>query len=272
MKGRLLLVVFMVMVFAVVSVSHGAEVVRVAGSGGMIPLITELAKAYMAGNKNVTVEVNQKSIQSAGGILSAAEGKIEIGMANRPFRDEEKNLGLQAIEIARVGVVVGVNRSVPVKEISSEDLCNIYAGKIRNWKDLGAGKEPVLALTKSEKDAVKETVRKSIACFRDLKEAESVLLVPTSPETAKVLSNRVNTIGFTDSVDVAGSGGAIVALKLDGVAPTAENIKSGKYRLVQGYRLVTKGNPGGAAKDFIDFVKGPGGTKIIESYKAVAVR
>ncbi len=272
MKGFTVVVLCTVMVFAAVCVSYGADVVRVAGSGGMIPLVTELAKAYTAGNKNVAVEVNQKSIQSAGGITSAAQGKIEIGMVNRPLTDEEKNLGLQVFEIARVGVVIGVNKGVPAREISSENLCKIYSGQIKNWKDLGGGQEAILALTKSDKDGVKETVRKNISCFKDLKEAESVVMVPTSPETAKVLSNKTNAIGFTDSVDVNSSAGAIVGLKLDGVAPVPENIRSGKYKLVQSYRLVTKGKPEGAVKDFIDFVKGPGGAKIIESHKAIALR
>jgi len=40
---------------------------RIAGSGGMISLMTELAKAYMAENKDVVIEVNQKSIESTGG-------------------------------------------------------------------------------------------------------------------------------------------------------------------------------------------------------------
>jgi len=51
------------------------EKIRIAGAGGMITLVTELAKAYMAENKHVVIEVNQKSIESTGGIMSAAEAR-----------------------------------------------------------------------------------------------------------------------------------------------------------------------------------------------------
>ncbi len=247
------------------------ERIRIAGSGGMIPLMNELAKAYQSQNKDVEIVVNPKSIQSAGGIMGAAKGDLEIGMANRALKEDEQTLGLDVAEIARVGVVIGVNKAAPVKEISSENLCKIYEGKIRNWSEIGGGDGKIIAVTKSEADATKETIRKTIPCFKTLKEAESVLLIPTSPEVGKVLA-RSKAIGFTDMVTVDASEGAILPLKLDGVAPNADNVRSGKYKVVQTYRLVTKGKPSGKAKGFIEFIKGPKGRKIIESSNAVPLK
>lgn len=243
--------------------------IRIAGSGGMIPLVTELARAYMAEHADTVIAVSQNSIQSAGGIMGAAKGELEIGMANRPLKEGELSLGLETTEIARVGVVVGANKNIAIKEISGENLCKVYEGKIKKWSELGGVEGAVVALTKSETDSTKETVRKNVACFKNLKEAATVLLVPTSPQTAKTLSNS-KAIGFTDTVDVDASNGAIVALKLDGIAPTVENIRSGKYKLVQVYRLITKGKPAGAAKDFLDYIKGPKGRKLIEANGAIA--
>jgi len=252
--------------------AHAGEKIRIAGSGGMIPLLNELTKAFVAENKQSEVEVNQKSLQSAGGIMGVAEGRLDIGLANRPFKDEEKSLGLQSVEIAKVAVVIGINKSESIREISGENLCRIYEGKVSDWKELGGAPGKIVALTKSEKDATKETVRKNLGCFRDLKEPASVMVIPTSPETARALSNRPNAIGFVDSVTVDDSKGAIIPLKLDGVAPSAENVKSGRYKLVQTYRFVTKGAPSGRVKDFIDFVKSPKGTRILEANIAVPVR
>lgn len=245
--------------------------IRVGGSGGMIPLVTELAKVYMSEHSDIAIAVSQSSIQSAGGIMGAAKGELEIGMANRPLKEDELSLGLETAEIARVGVVVGLNKNIAIKDISSENLCKVYEGKIKKWSELGGGEGMVVALSKSEKDATKETIRKNIACFRNLKEAETIVVVPTSPQTAKALTNS-KAMGFTDTVDVDASNGAIVALKLDGVEPSIENIRSGKYKVVQIYRLVTKGKPSGAVKGFIDFIKGPKGRKIIEAGGAIPVK
>jgi len=237
----------------------------------MIALLNELAKGFMAENKNAVIEINQKSIESTGGIMSAAEGKVDIGMTARSLKEDEKKLGLQTFEIARVATVIGVNKSVTLKEISSDNLCRIYTGKIAKWKDLGDGGK-IVPLTRPDRDATKDTVRKNIACFRDLKEPETVVIIPTAPEMSKILANRPDTIGFTDSVAVDDSAGSIVAVKLDGMAPTTENVRSGAYKIIKNNILVTKGQPDGAVKDFITYIKGPKGARIIEANKAVPVK
>jgi phosphate transport system substrate-binding protein len=255
--------------------AHGASAetrIKIAGAGGMISLVTELAKAYMTENKDIVIEVNQKSIESQGGVMSASEGKVDIGMSARPLKDDEKGLGVQAVEISRSATVVGVNRSVTLKDISSDHLCRIYEGKVTNWKDLGGGKDPILALTRPDRDATKETVRMYVPCFKELKESSSVVTIATAPEMTKVLSTRPNTIGITDSVAVDAAAGAIVALKVDGVEPSPEQVKAGKYKIIKHNFLVTKGPAAGPAKDFIGFIKGPKGTKIIQAHKAVPVK
>ncbi|MBA4374065.1 MAG: ABC transporter substrate-binding protein [Thermodesulfovibrio sp.] len=246
--------------------------IKIAGAGGMISLVTELAKAYMAENKDVVIEVNQKSIESKGGIMSASEGKVDIGMSARHLKDDEKGLGVQPVEISRAATVVGVNRSVALKDISSDHLCRIYGGKMTNWNDLGAGNNLILPLSRPDKDATKETVRMYLPCFKNLKEAASVVTIATAPEMTKVLSSRPHSVGFTDSVAVDDSAGAIVPLKLDGVEPSPENVKDGKYKIIKHNFLVTKGQASGPIKDFIGFVKGPKGAKIIQAHKAVPVK
>ncbi len=252
-------------------VSFGAEVVKIAGSGGMIPLVTELAKSFMAENQGAVVMVNQQSIQSAGGIQGAANGELGIGMANRPLKDEEKVLGLEVIEIANARVIIGVNKSISLDNLSSEDLCKIYEGKITTWDELKSGSGPIVALTKPETDATKETIRKAIPCFKNLKESEKIITIKTSVDMADALA-KAKAIGLTDNVSIVASRGAIKAVSLDGIAPSLDNVKAGKYKLVQAYRLVTKGKPAGAVKDFIEFVKGPKGKKIMDSMNVIAAK
>lgn len=271
-RARISLSLVMIVFVAVFAgTAFGEEKIRAAGSGSMISLFNELAKAYMAENKNVVFDINQKSIESTGGVQAAAAGQIEIGLSSRQLKDDERAM-VHATEISRVATVIGVHKDVTVKEITSEQLCKIYGGTIATWKTLGGTADNIIPLSRPDRDATKETVRKSIACFRDLKESPAVVIVPTAPEMTKLLSNRPGAIGFTDSVAVDDSGGAVIALKLDGVAPTADNVRTGAYKIIKNNYLVTKGQPAGAVKAFIDFVKGPRGAKIIEANKAVPVK
>jgi len=271
-RARIRMSVSVIVIMAVCAgAAFGEEKIRAAGSGSMISLFNELAKAYMAENKNVVFDINQKSIESTGGVQAAAAGQIDIGLSSRPLKDDEKAM-VHATEVSRVATVIGVHKNVMVKEITSEQLCKIYAGSIVSWKALGGNAENIVPLSRPDRDATKETVRKSIVCFKDLKESPAVVIVPTAPEMTKLLSNRPGAIGFTDSVAVDDSDGAIIALKLDGIAPIPDNVRSGSYKIIKNNYLVTKGQPAGVVKAFIDFVKGPRGAKIIEANKGVPVK
>jgi phosphate transport system substrate-binding protein len=68
------------------------------------------------------------------------------------------------------------------------------------------------------------------------------------------------------------SGGKVKALSVNGVAPTAENVKSGRYFLTRDFLFVTRGEPTLAVKKFLDFVLSPDGDRVILANGAVPLR
>ena len=56
----------------------------------------------------------------------------------------------------------------------------------------------------------------------------------------------------------------VKALNVDGVEPTAANIKDGKYSLSRPFNIATKGTPGKLAQDFIDYIMSKDGQKVVE--------
>mgnify|MGYP000156252348 CR=1 FL=1 len=250
-----------------------AESIKVAGAGGMISLVTELARAYMKAHPGDVVEVMQRSIHSKGGIMGTHKGRQDVGMSVRPLTEEERLLGLVQTEIARVATVVGVNAAtVKVKGITSQQLCDIYSGKLGNWKALGGHDAPIRPFTRPEADATKKLIRKYVPCFRALEEAPDVVVMPRAGDMTKALMHQEDAVGFSDMVAVKDSGGKIRPLALDGLAPTKKAIATGKWPIVKRFMLITKGKPRGLAKRFIQWVKGPQGRRIINASGAVAVR
>ncbi len=63
------------------------------------------------------------------------------------------------------------------------------------------------------------------------------------------------SLGYVDNT--------IKALKISGVAPNEENAKSGAYRAVRPFVMVTKGEPAGLTKDFLEFVLSKEGQEIV---------
>ena len=62
----------------------------------------------------------------------------------------------------------------------------------------------------------------------------------------------------------------VKALNVDGVEPTAQNIKDGKYSLSRPFNIVTKGTPGKLAQDFIDYILSEEGQKVVEDNGYIA--
>ena len=108
--------------------------VVVAGSSSVTPVMEKLAEGYEAVNKDVTVEVQQSD--STTGVNMAAEGTVDIGMASRDLKDEEKDLGLTATVIARDGIAVIVNKDNDVDELTSDQVKAVYTGETTTWEDL----------------------------------------------------------------------------------------------------------------------------------------
>ena len=62
----------------------------------------------------------------------------------------------------------------------------------------------------------------------------------------------------------------VKALNVDGVEPTAQNIKDGKYSLSRPFNIATKGTPGKLAQDFIDYILSEEGQKVVEDNGYIA--
>jgi len=64
----------------------------------------------------------------------------------------------------------------------------------------------------------------------------------------------------------------VKALAIDGVLPTRENIKTHAYKLVRRFLFVSRAAPTGSCKEFVDFILGPEGQKILETEGLVGVK
>jgi phosphate transport system substrate-binding protein len=259
-------------VILIPTILFAADEIRIGGSGGMIPLVTDLANAYMDEHPDVNIDVMQRSIESSGGIRGAAAGKLDLGTSARPLKEKEKGRGLEVLEIARVATVVGVNaKTVNVDNISSNKLCSVYKGKVTGWSELGGANAKIMAFTRPDGDSSKKVVRKGIPCFKSLTESKNIVVMPKSKDMYNALINNRHSIGFTDMVAVGKSRGKIGVLNLDGISPSGKSVASGKWPLIKRFHIMSKGQPTGLAKKFIDFIKSDKGAKIIKKNNAVPV-
>ncbi|NVN91765.1 MAG: substrate-binding domain-containing protein [Desulfuromonadales bacterium] len=249
------------------SATSHAETITIGGSGSMIPLLTELGKAYMKKHPASVVAVKQQSMGQPGGIAALNAGAIDIAMSAMPISPDQAKLQIEQFEIARVAGVVAVSSNVKATNLTSRQLCDMYAGKIKNWKQVGGADAPIAVYTRPESDSTKIMFRKSMVCMATLKEAPEILNLPKSADMYNALSSSPNAIGPVDVIALVNAAGKFKEIKIDGMSHV--EMEKGKWPFVLKNNLVLRKKRSEAVNQFLMFVKSPEGREIIKREKAV---
>ena len=241
-------------------------------SSGMLPLAKALATAYQQKASDPQVEIGN-GLGTGARLRALAEDKIQIVLASHGIKPEDVQTGnLRVIEVAKGAIVFAVNASVPLTSVTEAQVCGIYSGKVTSWQSLNGPDSPIVALTRPPAEVDPEVIRTKIECFRELKEAGSARVMARGGDMAKGLADTPHAIGMTSMTVAEQSAGKVKALTLNGVAPTAENVRSGRYFLTRDFLFVIKGEPTPPVRRFLDFVLSPDGDRVILANGAVPLR
>lgn len=270
--GRNGLVSLVLCVLSGIACGQPRDTIVVDGSTGVRPLVAALAEAYQERNPGVTVRIG-KGLGTKARLQALAEGKIDIAMASHGLDVEViTRQGMTVHEIAKVAVVFGVNAGVPATALADRQICDIYDLKVRNWSELGRPDLAIAPLTRPDSEVDAEVVRAKIGCLKELQMPDAVRVMPKGGDMAKGLATTSGAIGMTTMTVVEQSGARIKPVSLNGVAPSAENVKSGAYALTRDSFLVVRAEPPDAVAKFLAFVRSPAGQKVISANGAVPVR
>lgn len=226
----------------------------VAGSTSVQPFAEALAEHYMVLHKEIEVDVQGGG--SSAGVMSAKTNTADIGMSSRNLKEEELNLW--HVEIARDGLAVIVNPKNNVTDLTLKQVRDIYTGAISNWSQLGGKDAKIHIIAREEGSGTR-------SAFEDLVMDENEIspraIVQDSNGTVRQLvADDPNAIGF---VSLGLVDATVIALKLDGVSATRENVLNQTYNLSRPFIFITSEEPDGETKKFIDFVLSEEGKRIL---------
>lgn len=246
--------------FAFSSVPALAEILTIPGSGNPEYVLGELAKAFNASQQEHRV-VLPVSTGHAGAVRDVSEGVTPLGRVGRPLNSEEKAKGLSYLPLGRDAVVIVAGAEVTAKGISSEQLADVFAGKITDWQQMGGARGPIRAVSKENSDALR---RQLPSRYRDFIYADSVKIVHLDPYLLELLDRYPTSFSMMNRSALAACKTKIVVLALDGVEPSFDNLASGRYPLSMEFGLIFRtGDLSPAGKAFINFIHAAEGSRIL---------
>lgn len=238
----------------------------VAGSGTNLPVIWLLAQAFQHSHPRDNIYI-PASIGSGGAIRAAARGMVDIGLISRDLQGTERGLGLTVAPYARTAAVVAVHPSVKENDITFDEINAIYQGAKGRWQD----GNKIVVLTREPEDSTIVLMEKKIPGFKDIYErsqrASRWKTTQTDQEMNEALVATPYAIGLSDFGAITADKLPIKALRVNGIAPTPENIRNGSYPFIKPLSFVyRKENLSPAARAFLEFVGSSHGQKILKAY------
>jgi len=242
----------------------GGSVVT-AGSTSVQPLSEELAAVFMDANPDYTVDVQGGG--SGQGIKSIQEGIADIGALSRNLKDDEKSLVSKEITIALDGIAVIVNKDSAVKDLSLEQIRQIFAGEITNWKDVGGMDAPITVVSREEGsgtrgafiEITKVLVKDETGNEKDMT-AANALIQPSTGSVKTTVASTPNTIGY---VSLGALDDSVKTVTVEGVAPTIEMVKNESYKIARPFIYVVGDTVSEAAQLYLDFVLSEEGQAVV---------
>ncbi len=212
---------------------------------------------FMDANPDALVEVQGGG--SSVGITQVKEGVVDIGMSSRDIKQEENADGsLVPVKIALDVIDIVVNPKVSVDGLTTEQVRDIFTGRITNWKDVGGADAEIIVVVRDQASGTREMFdEKAMGSKKDapVEPTASAIECNSNGIVRETVASKPGAIGYLSSGYVNDK---VKVLKYNGVAPSVQTAKDKSYTLSRYLYLVTKGAAEGAAKGYIDYVLSDG--------------
>lgn len=244
----------------------GGSTVSISGSTSVGPLAEKLAHKYTE-EDNTNIEINQ--IGSSAGITNAISGVSEIGMSSRDLKEEEIANGLNEVVIAYDGIVVVTHPSNKVKDLTMEQVKQIFTGEVTNWSELGGEDMEIVVVSREDGSGSRDAFQE-IVDYSSGELIRNAIIASGNGNIKTTVANNKHAVGFISFEYIDES---ISTIDINGVEATAENVLQEKYSLSRPFLFVYKeGQLTDAGQRFIDFILSEDGQLIAAEAGAIPVK
>lgn len=206
-------------------------------------------------SKATGINVKVKTASSDSCILAMMRGFSDLASSARALDSRHKDYGYTQVPFCKDHLAVFVNANCAVDNLTEEQLEDIFSGDITNWQDVGGPDLPITVVVPEKDTAANKNFRRLIMKHKDLRSDYIAYNSTAVIEAIKYFPcGAVSFISYGAIADEK----AVKALKIDNLSP-AQN----EYPYYQIFYYVTKGEPSGAVKKFIDFTFSDAGRELI---------
>ena len=243
-----------------------AESLNIEGSTTVGPIADAFAEYFKSVYPDLDITV--KKTGSGDGAAALVDGRCDIATMSRFMKEGEFKdaLGNGIFPVAHVvamdGVCVIVHPSNPVKALTTEQIRDIYMGKITDWSRVGGPRMPIVPISRDTSSGTYETFHGLVMAKKEM--GSGVEYVNANPQAHARVKTTRGAIGY---VGLGFVDAAVRAVKVDGVLPSRQTIAGGAYPVSRPLFMFTNGYPklGSIVHKFCTFYLSERGQELVEA-------
>lgn len=261
--------VFLLVATAVATPAPAApRQLTIVGTGDSQQLLRQLGKSFEKGRPGTEVVIPE-SIGSSGGLKAVLRGEQVMARTARELTDAEAAAGLISRTFAVTPVVFAVHPDVQgVASLTAAQCVALFNGAITDWARVGGPRRKVYLVNREPGDSSRTAIARAIPSFAAAAAHRENTFYNT-PDAMAALAKFPDTIGYGPLAMLAGV--PVRPLAFEGVAPTAENVRLGRYPLWTRLQLVWKEPLPPAYREFLEFIASVEGRRIMKEFGVLPV-
>jgi phosphate transport system substrate-binding protein len=236
------------------------------GSGCSVSVpgyLADLARDYEKETGTNVLVLGGGSIR---GLADLKEGRMDFAASCKSKTADDPE-DFEYITASWDALVFIVHKSNPLNSITPQQVRDIYEGRINNWNQLGGPDLNLISVITTPQGfgGVGEALSKHVLNGQRPQPQKNSTVQASSTTIWEQIVEEKREAFASDGFGSARKRN-VKMLKVNGVAPTRENIISGKYRYRRPLFIVIKKDANPETRKFVDFVLSNKGQKLISSY------
>lgn len=232
----------------------------IAGNGPELPVIEKLVRMFEKANSRAYVDIQWDEHSKPVEMVKSGQAQIAV----TGYEDPD----LRATQVAWDGIAVMVNLSNHTKEVTTQQVADLFSGKIRSWSDLGGPETKVLVIDRPRNRNIRDAFERFVGIQGKIQNNAKVIgpddkVIKTVVGTLPPIS-AVTYLSLGTALEAVSTGVAVRLLPIDKVEPEEPTVKDGRYKLRRPVLLLSKQEPNPLIHAFEAFALSKEGQKILD--------
>jgi len=224
--------------------------INAVGSTALQPMIEAAGEEYQ---REVTgVFVNVQGGGSGTGLAQVQSGAVDLGDADM-FAEEKAGIHADKLvdhKVAVVGISPIVNKQADIKNLTTQQLIDIFTRKVTNWNQVGGKDLAIVLVNRVAGSGTRATFEKYGLDGQTAADGQEQDSSGTARSIVASTPGAISYVAFSYLDD-----DVVTVPTLNGVKPLNANVETGKYPIWSYEHVYTKGKPTEAVQKFLDYLQ-----------------